>query len=198
MKWTYFDLWIGTLMNQLPGKIVRHLMLAGSILVGAHLALAQSSMQVVKVQAVTETDAVHAGSQVKVAVLAEVASGYHINAHKPTLDYLIPTNFEVTPTGQFSLRTVIYPNGSPKKFPFSDVPLSVYEGKVALAVILDVAKGVPPGTYPLKAKLAYQACSDHACLPPTSVPVDLTLKVVPQNVRLKAVEPNVFERIKFE
>jgi DsbC/DsbD-like thiol-disulfide interchange protein len=167
-------------------------------LMAASLGWAQSNTPMVEAHAVMATDATHADSMVKLAVLAQVAAGYHINDHKPSLDYLIPTKLQVDPSDQFTVRRVVYPKGTLKKFPFSDVPLSVYEGKVVVGMVLEAGKTVPAGTYTLKAKFAYQACNDHACLGPTSVPVALTIKVVPHNVPLKAVETDVFQRIKFE
>jgi hypothetical protein len=158
----------------------------------------QSDKPVVDARVVMATDATHADSVVKMAVLAQVVPGFHINDHKPSLDYLIPTRFEVDPSNQFTVKSVVYPKGILKKFPFSDVPLSVYEGKVVVGVILQVGKTVPVGTSALKAKFAYQACNDHACLAPTSVPVTLKIRVVPQNVPLKPVENDAFQRIKFE
>jgi len=161
-------------------------------------AWAQSSPPVVSAHAVMATDAAHADSPLKLAILAQVAPGFHINDHKPTLDYLIPTQIKWEPSGQFAVKDIVYPKGTLKKFPFSDQPLSVYEGGVVVGVLLEPDKGVMPGTYTLKGKFAYQACNDHACLAPTSVPLSVSVKVVPQSVPLKAVEPHVFQRIKFE
>lgn len=159
---------------------------------------AQNHSPVVEAHAVMATDAAHANSPVKLAVLAQVAAGYHINDHKPTLDYLIPTELKVEPSDQFVVKSMVYPKGTPKKFEFSDTPLSVYEGPVVVGAVLQPGKEVPAGTYTLKAKFAYQACNDHACLPPTSVPLAVTIKIVPPNVPLKPVETDVFRRIKFE
>jgi DsbC/DsbD-like thiol-disulfide interchange protein len=162
------------------------------------LGWAQNGNSVVEARAVVATDAVHANSPVKLAVLAQVAAGFHINDHKPTLDYLIPTELKVDPSDHFTVKSVVYPKGTLKRFAFSDAPLSVYEGTVVVGMLLQAAPTVPAGTYTLKAKFAYQACNDHACLPPTSVPVPVTIKVVPRNVPLKPVESDVFQRIKFE
>ncbi len=74
----------------------------------------------------------------------------------------------------------------------------MYEGAVVVGTLLQAAKEVPAGTYTLKAKFAYQACNDHACLPPASVPLSVSIRVVPGNVPLKPVESDVFQRIKFE
>jgi DsbC/DsbD-like thiol-disulfide interchange protein len=158
----------------------------------------QNNKSVVEAHAVVATDAAHASSPLKVAVLAQVAAGYHLNDHHPSLDYLIPTELKVDPSDQFAVKDVVYPKGTPRKFAFSDVPLSVYEGAVVVGALLQTAKAVPAGTYTLKAKFAYQACNDHACLPPTSVPLTVTIRVVPGNVPLKPVESDVFQRIKFE
>jgi DsbC/DsbD-like thiol-disulfide interchange protein len=168
------------------------------VLIATSLGWAQNKSPVVEAHAIMATDAGHADSPLKLAVLAQVAAGYHINDHKPTLDYLIPTELKVDPSDEFTVKDVVYPRGTPKRFAFSDVPLSVYEGRVVVGILLQAGKAVPAGTYKLKAKFAYQACNDHACLAPTSVPMTVTLKIVPRNVPLKPIESDVFQRIKFE
>jgi thiol:disulfide interchange protein DsbD len=164
----------------------------------ASMGWAENNVSVVKARAVVANDAAHAHAPVKVAVLAQVVPGYHINAHKPSLDYLIPTELKVDPNPAFTVKNVTYPKGTPRKFDFSDVPLSVYEGSVVVGVLLESGETVSPGTYTLNAKFAYQACNDHACLAPTSVPLSLAIKIVPPNVPLKPVEPDVFERLRFD
>ena len=168
------------------------------MLMAASLGWAQNNNAVVEAHAVMATDAGHADSPIKLAVLAQVAAGYHINAHKPSLDYLIPTELKVDPSDQFTVKNIVYPQGALRRFVFSDVPLSVYEGRVVVGMVLQVGKAVPAGTYTLKARFAYQACNDHACLPPTSVPITLTIKIVSRSVPLKPIESDVFQRIKFE
>ena len=167
-------------------------------LMAMSLGWAQNNNSVVEAHAVMAADAAHANSPVKLAVLAQVAVGYHINDHKPSLDYLIPTELKLEASDQFTVKSVVYPQGTLKRFAFSDVPLSVYEGTTVVGTLLQVGKAVPAGTYTLKAKFTYQACNDHACLPPTSVPLTVAIRIVPRNVPLKAVESDVFQRIKFE
>jgi len=164
----------------------------------ANLARGQEPVPVVQAKLVMATDAAHANSTVKVAVVATVVPGYHINDHKPTLDYLIPTELKLEALKQISIKDVVYPKGELKKFGFSDGPLSVYEGTVTVGTLLEVARGVPPGAYTLKGKFTYQACNDHACLPPASLPLTLTFKVVRRSVPLKPVNSDVFERIQLE
>jgi len=141
-----------------------------------------------------ETDGAHAGSTVKTAVVAEVAPGYHINDHVPSLDYLIPTELKVEPAAApLALGPVTYPKGKAVKFTFLEQPISVYEGRLLVMAPLKVTAGAQPGVYTVKGALSYQACNDHACLPPTSLPLSLAVKVVPKNESLKRVNSDVFK-----
>lgn len=153
---------------------------------------------VVSARTVLATDAVHPGTTVKVAVLARVEPGYHINAHKPSLDYLIPTQVTFADSPSFKLEKVVYPRGKMKKFVFLDSPILVYEGDIRLGAILRVGHSLKPGTYPLQGKFAYQACNDHACLPPTSVSFETQVRVVASSVPLKPANSEIFKKAGFD
>jgi thiol:disulfide interchange protein DsbD len=168
------------------------------VCLAAGRAAAQGSNPVVEAKILLATDAGHPNASVKAAVVAQVTAGYHINDHKPGLDYLIPTELKLESSKQITVEQVIYPKGVLKKFAFSDMPLPVYEGTVLVGALLKVARAVPPGDYALQGKFTYQACNDHACLPPTSLPLSLTVKVVRRTVPLKRLNADVFDRIQFE
>jgi len=161
-------------------------------------AAAAQRPSVVEARMLLATDAAPVGSTAKAAVVAEITPGYHINDNKPTLDYLIPTELKLEPSKEVSVTKVVYPKGELKSFAFSDAKLSVYEGTLELGALLEIGRTARPGTYTLKGKFAYQACNDHACLPPTSVPVTLAVKVVPRGAPVKRVNGDVFDRISFE
>ena len=143
-------------------------------------------------------NATHANTLVKAAVIAQIGSGFHLNDNRPTLDYLIPTELKLEVPKELSIEKVVYPKGQPRRFAFSDLPLSVYEGTLGVGVVLKVGRKVLPGIYVLRGEFAYQACNDHACLPPTSVPLTLAVKVVPRRVALTTVNADEFNRIKFD
>jgi len=164
----------------------------------AGVARAQNSPQVVEVRTVQATEGVRPGSTLKVAAVARIASGFHINDHKPTLDYLIPTEWKLESTKQVSVDKVVYPKGQLKKFAFSDLQLSVYQDTLAVGVLLKVPRATRPGTYALRGQFHYQACNDHACLPPKSVPLSLAVKVVRRSTPLKRVNADVFDAIQFD
>ncbi len=159
---------------------------------------AEKTPPVVKARAVLETDGAHPGSTVHAAVVAKIAPGYHINDHKPSHDYLIPSELKIESNPQIAVEDVDYPRGKAVKFEFDDAKLSVYEGTLVVKAVLKIAPATPPGDYPLKGKFAYQACNERACFPPTSVPVEFVVKVVRAGAPLKRVNDDVFKRAKLE
>jgi DsbC/DsbD-like thiol-disulfide interchange protein len=160
-------------------------------------AVSVAAAPVVAGRMVLETDAAHAGSAVKAAVAAEVVPGYHINDHVPSLDYLIPTEVKFDAAKPISVGPAMYPKGVPRKFQFLDTPISVYEGKLVVGMLVKVEGSAAPGVYTLKGALSYQACNEHACLPPARLPLTLAIKVVPRSESLQRVNSDVFTGIKF-
>lgn len=152
-----------------------------------------STPPIVTARTVLDSDAAHPGSTVQAAVVAQIAPGYHINDHKPTLDYLIPSELKLEAVPEVAIQDVLYPHGKLVKFAFEDQSLSVYEGTLVVKVLLKVGGTTKPGDYTLKGKFAYQACNDHACLPPTSVPVEITVKVVRAGASVKRLNEDVFK-----
>jgi DsbC/DsbD-like thiol-disulfide interchange protein len=149
------------------------------------VAWAQTPGQVVKAKVTMTSPVARPNSIVRAAVVVEVVPGYHINDHHPSLEYLIPTEVKLEPSQQVTVQDITYPKGEPKKFAFSDAPLSVYEGTVRVDVALQVERKTLPGNYEVKGRLAYQACNDHACLPPASVPLLFSFKVVPHGAPVR-------------
>lgn len=184
--------------RKIPGVAAGLMLAALAASLGAGMAGAQAVKDVVKVKALLETDGVHAGKTARAAFVAEIRPGFHINDHKPLQDYLIPTELVLDPNSVVGAAKVVYPKSESKKFAFSDQPMLVYEGRLTVGALLKVARNAAPGVHTLKGKFAYQACNDHACLPPSSVPVTLEVKVVPRATALNRVHTDVFRGIQFE
>ncbi len=102
-----------------------------------------------------------------VTVTLDVDPSYHINAHVPSLDYLVPT--ELAFTGA-AAGTVAYPTARSFQPAFSKTALSVYEGEVTLTATL------PKGSAGWHATVTAQACDAHTCLPPSTLPVAAATK----------------------
>jgi DsbC/DsbD-like thiol-disulfide interchange protein len=148
---------------------------------------------VVKTHAFASVDPVGRGSDFQVALVVDIASGYHMNSHKPLEAYLIPTNLTAQlPTG-ITLADTVYPNGRNEKFPFSpDKPLNVYTGSVTLRLKLTARSSAPLGATAIPMTLRYQACNNTACLPPVKIPVSIRVQVAAAGTKGHAVHPEIF------
>jgi thiol:disulfide interchange protein DsbD len=94
-----------------------------------------------------------------------IAPGWHVNAHEPRDEFLIPTTLTVTPPPGVRPGAVAYPAPVEKKLAFSGgKALLLYEGTVRFTTPLEGA-----GAGPLRAALRYQACDDTRCLPPRTL-----------------------------
>jgi len=103
---------------------------------------------------------------------AELASGWHVNSHVPSEDYLIATSVRVDPAAGVRAGEAKYPEGRMKKFSFAEKPLSVYEGTFTLEIPLTF-EGAGPSA--VTGSVEFQACNDTQCLAPASVPFRASL-----------------------
>ena len=139
----------------------------GAILVIASGAQIPNAKDVVASKAYTSFDPVAAGKEFQVAVVLKIRDGYHINARKTTLEYLIPTDLKLELPAGYKASDVAYPDGTLKSFAFSkDEKLNVYTGTVTLHLKVTAPADAAPGAQQIPMKLRYQACSESVCLPP--------------------------------
>ena len=127
----------------------------------------------------SDRTAYEAGAPARVAALVTIEHGWHVNSHKPSFEYLIPTVLDLTLPAGWPQETVKYPAAKMKTFSFEPKPLAVYDGDVVMLAAVQVPKGVRKGTYPVSASLRYQACNDTQCLPPVTAEARIELTVGP-------------------
>ena len=160
----------------------------------AALAQMANPTSVVKPQAYVSLDPVPRGQTLDAAVVVEIANGFHMNSHKPSEDYLIPTAVTVDPPPGVRVVETTYPAGQEKKFSFSpDKPLNVYTGKVTLRMKIAVSERAPLGTMSIPTTLRYQACNDTACLPPVKVPLILRIDVAEEGTTAQRQHTDIFQ-----
>jgi thioredoxin:protein disulfide reductase len=104
-----------------------------------------------------------------VLLLAEIAEGWHVNAHRPTSDALIPTTLSVTPPPGFEVGEIEYPAPERRTLGFAAETLLLYSGNVRFRIPLAVKTAFTQQGATFQAKLRYQACDDTRCLQPTDV-----------------------------
>lgn len=138
------------------------------------------------------------GGMFQVAVVAKLAKGFHVNAHRPTEKWLIPTELTTAALVGASVESVLYPKPVEKALAFSgDDQLALYEDTFTVGFNVRVTKTLRPGKYTLKAVLGYQACNDQMCMAPDEVPVSVVFEVGKSGAGAKSVNREVFSRDPF-
>jgi cytochrome c biogenesis DsbD-like protein len=148
---------------------------------------------VVKPQTYVSLDPVSRGKEFQVAVVAEIARGFHMNSNHPSDAYLIPTTLSTQLPGGFKLLDTIYPDGHAQKFSFSpDKPLDVYSGSVTIKLRLLAQPSAALGAIAIPMTLRYQACNDSTCLPPVKLPVEAKVVVAETGAKTHAAHSDIF------
>lgn len=162
----------------------------------APLALAQSSLPAASAVASPKTyvslQPIPRGGTFEIGVVVGIMPGFHMNAHKVSEDYLIPTNLTAkAPAGIKEVQT-LYPEGTNLKLSFSDKPLSVYTKQFTVRAKFSVAANAALGKVNLPLTLQYQACNDSACLPPVKIPVIAKIDIATAGTKARAMSPDIF------
>jgi thioredoxin:protein disulfide reductase len=152
-----------------------------------------SGREVVSASTYVSLEPVARGSSFQLAVVLKIRTGFHINARKPSAEYLIPTDLRANlPAGFKSSGEISYPQGELHSFAFTKTPLNVYQDKVILRVPLAAQPDAPLGAQKIPLKLRYQACSQEICLPPVTVDVDAPVTVVATSAGSRPSHPELF------
>src|SRR6266849_6973725 len=134
--------------NCVPHLLARIVLLAVAIL-SVNAAAQDNALppaaSVLQPQAYVSLQPVPRGRAFQVAIVAKISPGFHINAHMPSEDYLIPTKVtaDLAP-GVFLVETT-YPRGVMRSFHFSKTPLRVYEGSFTVRMKLRASGTAPLG-----------------------------------------------------
>jgi thiol:disulfide interchange protein DsbD len=132
------------------------------------------------------------GSSLQVAVVVDLDPEWHINAHRTTDEFMVPTELVLEPPPGMTVGRVIYPPAVERKLEFSDQALAVYEGRIVIHASVSVFPEAPLGEGALRAVLSYQACNDENCLPPAEVAVAIPVEIVPAGTEAASLHPEIF------
>jgi uncharacterized protein YyaL (SSP411 family) len=121
-----------------------------------------------------------------------IADGWHINAHQPLSEDLIPTRLglEEEESGLYRLEGTIYPPAKNVRLAFQDEPLAVYEGTVRITAQLvgnvdgdgdGNGKDLLPEQLRLPLELSLQACDDELCLRPETLVLEVPTAHLPRH-----------------
>ena len=96
------------------------------------------------------------------AVEIQIAKPFHINAHEPGEDFLVPLSVALTGCEGLNI-TAAYPKGDSYKSEFAEGTIFVHSGSVTFSVRVEQTSRLT-GTPQLS--ITYQTCTDKECLEP--------------------------------
>jgi DsbC/DsbD-like thiol-disulfide interchange protein len=155
--------------------------------------LPSSSADLVSVETRLARTPVPVGESVRAAVVLTVEEGWHVNAHRPTYDYLIGTALDWSSASGLRVDNVEYPR--PKRLPldFAGDVIDVYEGSAPIFFDVRPADGAARGERRLTGRLRVQACNDKTCLRPSTVRASLPVPVAPAGANAEPTGDPIFE-----
>ena len=180
-----------------PGKWL--LMLALALLLPAGVMAQEGELpapdEVVAVSGYLSLSGVHPGGSGVLAVVGDTLAGWHVNAHIPSEEFLIPTELAISAPAGLTFREPDYPAGELVQFQFADTALRVYDGRFVTGVGFRVAADVAPGPLEIRGTLTYQACSHQICLPPADVPFTAQVIVAAPGDAVAPQHPEIFAQL---
>jgi len=103
------------------------------------------------------------------SVKVDIKEGWHINAHKPLQNNLMPTLLIINENDEdWTLGEVRYPEPQIRRLGFQQAELALYEGTIELKARL-MHKNFPPEKNVVISQLKLQACNNNLCLPPETL-----------------------------
>jgi thiol:disulfide interchange protein DsbD len=179
------------------GPKCRALFASFALIALASIGLAQDkpyppAASVLQPQAYVSLQPVPRGHAFEIAVVAKISPGFHINAHEPSEEYLIPTKIQAELPPGISLVETSYPRGVMRAFRFSKTPLRVYEGSFTVKMKLRAESAAPLGSKKIGLTIGYQACNQDACLPPTKIPATAELEIAEVDTPARPANTGIF------
>jgi thiol:disulfide interchange protein DsbD len=149
---------------------------------------------IVKIQLVAGQDKAQQSASYKFAVKVSIQDSWHINSNKPNEDFLIPSQL-ISKDPRFPFAKIVYPEAKNLNFEFSEQPVSVYDGDIVMAGLIQIDKNLQLGEYKIPIQLRYQACNDITCLPPTTISDTLFIEVVNNSTSVNELNTELFKDI---
>lgn len=105
-------------------------------------------------------------------LIADILDTFHLNAHEAA-EGMIATQVAATGEAAGDVEAIDYPAGEERSFSFSDAAIRVYSDRVVFAIRFKTPQS---GGKPIRLAMHYQACNDHACLPPVTKQVEIRME----------------------
>ena len=149
----------------------------------------------VSVKLYLSQDKVHQKSDLLFALEVHVMGGWHINSDAPFDEFLVPSSIALIADDPFHLAKVQYPDPIQLTLPFSEVPVSVFEGIVHIGGILEIPEELELGEYDVSLEFNYKACDDISCEAPRTVRLGFSIPIVDKDIPIEKINSEIFSKM---
>jgi len=151
-----------------------------------------SGANLVSIETMVSVDYLHPGSRFQLAVIATLEEEWHVNSHRPSLEYLIPTELILNEVEGLRFGEIKYPPSIRLQFSFAEQELDVYEGKVVMVVPVTVAEKPGDEEKVISGSLRYQACNNEICLAPARKDVSIPIQIASLEQPSRPINQEIF------
>ena len=156
---------------------------------------AKAPVEKLSVKNYLSLDKVQLGSQFQIAVVVEIAKGWHVNAN-PAKEGFIATEVNLPEVPHLTFGEVVYPAGDVLNLgSIGEAP--VYHDTITIGIQADLSQTAPVGLSTLDFQLQYQACNDEQCLLPETLDFSVPIEIVGIEETVQRVNETVFANIEF-
>lgn len=138
---------------------------------------------------------VPAGSEFQVAVLLNLEENWHVNAHEPSMEFLIGTELNIEEIEGLRVVGIQYPQPVTYAFDFAEEPVDVYEEEAPIFVTLFASEDLEAGNYELASNVRIQACDNEVCLAPITVDLTIPVEVTAPGTGFQPLNSSLFEGV---
>jgi thiol:disulfide interchange protein DsbD len=146
----------------------------------------------ISVSAQSATSSLQPGQQTVIAVLAQIAPGFHAQSHTPLDPNLISYEVNINPVAGVTPLPPQYPAGQIKNFPALG-QLSIYEGTVVVYVPIRVATDAPLAPLTITGTVKYQICNNQFCFAPDQSRFEIKTQIVAASQKLTPIDQALFK-----
>ena len=184
-----FRLWMVLTLSTITFPICVHAQLADFGFVE------KPSAEKLTAQGYLSVDKVQPGSQFQIAVVVEIAEGWHVNAN-PAGEGLIATEIILPATSNLTFGEAVYPTGEVLKLgSIGEAP--VYHDTITIGIQTDASQAAPTEPMALNLQLRYQACNDEQCLLPETLALTVPIEIVGIEGTVQRINEAIFANIEF-
>jgi thiol:disulfide interchange protein DsbD len=135
--------------------------------------------------------ALQPGQQAVLAVVVDVADGFHAQSRTPLDSAFIPFDVTVAPAAGLTIFDPIYPKGYVEEYPALG-KLDIYSGRVIVYVPIQVKPDASVGQLKLTGTATFQICDDRQCFAPESPVFEISTQVVAAGTPVSPNAPALF------